>query len=124
MKPEHVNITVPDPKATAAKLIDIFGWRVRWEGDAIDSGYTVHVGDDDSYLALYSPAKELTPQGNPYGRVGGLNHVGVVVDDLDATEARVIAAGYEPKSHADYEPGKRFYFYGPDGIEFEAVEYA
>lgn len=123
MKLEHVNITVPDPKATAATLCDLFGWHVRWEGAAMDDGYTVHVGDDDSYLALYAPAKELTPLGNTYSRVGGLNHVGVVVDDIQAVEKGVKAAGYVPHNHGDYEPGVRFYFDGPDGIEFEVVQY-
>jgi catechol 2,3-dioxygenase-like lactoylglutathione lyase family enzyme len=52
-----------------------------------------------------------------------LNHIGVQVDDLDATEARVIAAGLLPFSHADYEPGRRFYFLDPDGIEYEVVSY-
>jgi catechol 2,3-dioxygenase-like lactoylglutathione lyase family enzyme len=53
-----------------------------------------------------------------------LNHVGVVVEDLDATEAKVRAAGFAPHSHADYEPGRRFYFHDRDGIEFEVVSYA
>ncbi|MEO1734352.1 MAG: VOC family protein, partial [Pseudomonadota bacterium] len=57
-------------------------------------------------------------------RVAALNHVGVVVPDIDAVEAKVKAAGFEPRSHADYEPGKRFYFDGPDSIEFEVVSYA
>ena len=42
---------------------------------------------------------------------------------LAEAEARVTSAGYAPHSHADYEPGKRFYFDGPDGIEFELVQY-
>jgi hypothetical protein len=45
---------------------------------------------------------EVFPKGRP------LNHIGVEVDDLDATEARVVAAGLKPFSHADYEPGRRF----------------
>lgn len=47
-----------------------------------------------------------------------------VVDDLDATEKKVAAAGFEPHSHADYEPGRHFYFHDDDGIEFEVVSYA
>jgi glyoxylase I family protein len=35
----------------------------------------------------------------------------------------VVAAGLTPFSHADYEPGRLFYFLDPDGIEFEAVSY-
>ncbi|WP_299353373.1 VOC family protein [uncultured Shimia sp.] len=123
MRLEHVNVTVPDPKDTAAVLCDIFGWHIRWEGEAKDNGYTVHVGDDDSYLALYAPQKTLEPMGNTYSRIGGFNHVGVVVDDIDATEAKVKAAGYKPGMHGDYEPGLRFYFDGPHGIEFEVVSY-
>jgi len=46
-----------------------------------------------------------------------------VVPDLDAVETRVKEAGFIPKSHANYEPGRRFYFDGPDGIEFEVVSY-
>ncbi|WP_428515899.1 VOC family protein [Roseovarius sp.] len=123
MKLEHVNITVPDPRASAAILCDLFCWHVRWQGAAKDNGFTVHVGDDDSYLALYAPDKDLQPTGETYGRIGGLNHVGVTVDDLAGTEAKVKAAGYTPHNHADYEPGRRFYFDGPDGIEFEVVAY-
>jgi len=37
---------------------------------------------------------------------------------------RVIAAGLTPFSHGDYEPGRRFYFFDWDGIEFEIVSYA
>jgi catechol 2,3-dioxygenase-like lactoylglutathione lyase family enzyme len=123
MRLEHVNVTVPDPKATAAVLCDLFGWHVRWEGKALGDGYSVHVGDGDSYLALFNPGREIMPGPESYGRVGGLNHIGVVVDDLSATEARVKAAGYATHSHADYEPGQRFYFDGPDGLEYEVVSY-
>ncbi|WP_347313602.1 VOC family protein [Defluviimonas sp. SAOS-178_SWC] len=121
---EHVNITVTDPRATARILTSLFGWKVRWEGAAKDNGFTVHVGSDDSYLALYAPAMPLTGQAERYVKRGSLNHVGLVVGDLDAAERAVRAAGYEPRSHADYEPGRRFYFDGDDGVEYELVSYA
>jgi catechol 2,3-dioxygenase-like lactoylglutathione lyase family enzyme len=59
-----------------------------------------------------------------YRTPGGLNHIGVVVEDLDAIEAKVKEAGFHPHNHADYEPGRRFYFDGPDDIEIEVVSYA
>lgn len=124
MRLEHVNVTVSDPKEMAGILQDLFGWKIRWEGTAMNNGYTVHVGDDETYLALYSPNKALTKNDNSYGLLSGLNHIGVVVSNLKATENRVINAGYKPHSHADYEPGERFYFDGPEGIEFEVVSYA
>lgn len=123
---EHVNVTVADPDATAAMLADLFGWRIRWSGAAIHGGRTVHVGGEHDYLAIYSgPGGQADRQaGDSYRTVGGLNHVGVTVDDLDAAEARVRARGYAPHSHADYEPGRRFYFREENGIEFEVVSYA
>ncbi|MDF1715360.1 MAG: VOC family protein [Antarcticimicrobium sp.] len=120
---EHANLTVADPDATAAWMGEVFGWAVRWSGPAKDGGYTVHVGGKGDYLALYRPATPPHAGDISYGILGGLNHVGVVVPDLDATEARVKAMGFVPNNHADYEPGHRFYFLDSDGIEFEVVHY-
>ncbi len=123
---EHVNFTVADPAATAKMLMEVFGWKIRWEGTAINGGYTVHVGCDDSYVAVYTGpdgGKDQVPAQDNYLQRGGLNHIGVVVDDLDATEAKVRALGLKTHSHADYEPGCRFYFHDATGIEFEVVAY-
>ena len=121
---EHVNLTVSDPIKTAATLEQLFGWKIRWQGPALGNGYTVHVGTDDSYLAVYSVGTPGDSAVSSYKVKGGLNHVGVLVDDLDATEARVVAAGFTPENHGNYEPGRRFYFYDRDGIEFEVISYA
>ena len=122
---EHVNITVSDPQKTAKMLIDLFDWHIRWEGASLNNGYSMHVGEEDSYVALYSGPGEQTviDEDASYGTRGGLNHIAVVVDDLDATEARVKALGYETHSHADYEPGRRFYFHDHDRVEIEVVCY-
>ncbi|WP_071673037.1 VOC family protein [Nioella nitratireducens] len=120
---EHVNVTVTDPKATAQLLCDLFGWRIRWQGDAISGGYSVHVGNDDSYVAVYSQGGTMDAP-DRYRTPGALNHIGVVVEDIDATETKVREAGFTPFNHADYEPGRRFYFDGPDMIEIEVVSYA
>ncbi len=122
---EHTNYSVKDARKTAAWMQDVFGWHIRWEGDAMNgAGYTVHVGTEDAYVALYSHKSTQAPQDDNYQTVGGLNHIGVVVDDIDATEARVKAAGFTPGNHADYEPGQRFYFHDQDDIEYEVVSYA
>ncbi|MCG6904582.1 MAG: VOC family protein [Rhodobacter sp.] len=121
---EHANITVSDPAGTAAWLCEVFGWKIRWQGAAINGGHTVHVGGTASYLALYAPPAATAEPVDTYSTRGGLNHVALVVDDLDATEARVKAAGYTTGSHADYEPGRRFYFDAEDGVEFEIVSYS
>ncbi len=121
---EHVNITVPDSRATAALLRDIFGWHIRWEGPAKDNGHTVHVGNDETYLALYTPAGPVAAATPRYRHEGSLSHIGLKVADLKAAETAVKAAGFTPHSHADYEPGQRFYFDGPDSVEYEVVSYA
>ena len=119
---EHVNITVGDADRSAALLERIFGWRVRWAGPAMSGGRTVHIGTDEQYLALYMGPNS---SGAPLAWLKGapLNHVAVVVDDLDAVESRVAEAGLIPFNHGDYEPGRRFYFFDGDGIEFEVVSY-
>lgn len=120
---EHANFTVSDPKATAAWMEKLFGWHIRWEGDAMAGGHTVHVGTGSHYLALYTPAEPLAQGGSSYTSVGGLNHIAVTVEDLDATEAATKALGFKTGNHADYEPGRRFYFHDTDGIEYEVVQY-
>ena len=120
---EHVNVTVTDPDRAARLMERVFGWKVRWEGAAQNGGRTIHVGSPDHYVALYTnQSVAYTPDQFRKGRP--LNHIGVEVDDLDATERLVAEAGLEPFSHGDYEPGRRFYFLDPDGIEFEVVSYA
>lgn len=121
---EHSNFTVPDPDQTAAWMCEVFGWTIRWSGAAIGGGRSVHVGTDTHYLALYRPKRTPDRIDSSYDVIGGLNHIGLVVEDLDAAEARVKAAGFETHSHADYEPGRRFYFHDHDGIEYELVSYS
>jgi catechol 2,3-dioxygenase-like lactoylglutathione lyase family enzyme len=117
---EHLNETITDPERTSILLMQIFDWHVRWRGTAQNCGHTIHVGSEAHYMALYSHCRPA--EGFAKGRP--LNHIGVEVDDLDATEARVRAAGLKTFSHGDYHPGRRFYFFDPDGIEYEIVSYA
>tara|TARA_R110000744_G_scaffold77899_3_gene153611 strand:+ start:7233 stop:7619 length:387 start_codon:yes stop_codon:yes gene_type:complete len=121
---EHVNFTVANPPETAAMLCDLFGWHIRWSGPSANGGHTVHVGTDDQYLALYGARTPEPADARSAARQANLNHVAIVVDDLDATETRVLAAGYQSENHGNYEPGRRFYFYDGNGIEFEVVSYA
>jgi catechol 2,3-dioxygenase-like lactoylglutathione lyase family enzyme len=122
---EHLNFTVADPVGFAHLLCRLFDWKIRWKGDAIHAGFTVHVGGEDSYVAIYGgrPGTKLTEMKDRYSTRAGLNHIGVVVDDLDHVEAVVKAEGFVPHSHSDYEPGRRFYFEGPEGVEIEVVSY-
>ena len=115
---EHVNITVTNPRKTANLLELLFDWETRWTGSGKSGGTTIHVGTTDHYLAVWSMNEGYKPS------YSGLNHIGIVVDDLDLVETKVIELGLKPYNHGDYEPGRRFYFNDPDGIEFEVVSYS
>lgn len=116
---EHANITVSDVDRSSKLLQDLCGWEERWRGPALNDGETIHVGEEFSYIAVYTNGK----QHDRFAKGAPLNHVGLLVDDLDAAEQVVIEAGLVPCNHADYAPGRRFYFFDWDGIEFEVVSY-
>lgn len=121
---EHINFTVSDPDKTAEMLVALFGWKIRWSGASKDNGRTVHVGNEDDYVALYTVGKpRQMGRDENYGMAGGLNHLGIRVDDLAAAEQRVLAFGIKTHSHQTYEPGSRFYFHDEDGIEYEVLSY-
>ena len=116
---EHVNLTVSDPDRSSKLLQDLCGWHERWRGPSQLGGRTIHVGSERDYIALYTNEG----RGGPYAKGVPLNHVALVVDDLTEAERTVVVAGLEPFGHGDYEPGRRFYFFDWDGIEFEIVSY-
>ena len=122
---EHINMTVSDPDKTAGMLSELFGWKVRWSGDSIHGGRSVHVGNDEDYVALYSVGKPRPLEANEtYRLAGAVNHLGILVDDLAAAEKRIREYGIKTHSHQTYDPGSRFYFHDHDGIEYEVVSYA
>ena len=121
---EHANITVNNPEATAAWLCDVFGWKIRWQGAGMQTGRTVHVGGDESYVALFTFDGPNAPRAARYRTQGSLNHLAVFTEeDIGAVEARVEQAGFEPINHGDYAPGRRFYFLDHDGIEWEVASH-
>ncbi len=124
---EHVNMTVSDPDRTAQILTELFGWTIRWSGSSQLGGRSIHVGvpgNGTGYVALYAAGETKAPTESTYVSRGGLNHIGVVVDDIYLIEERVANAGYKPHMHGQDEPGRSyFYFDDHDGIEFEVVSY-
>jgi len=117
---EHVNISVVNAERTATFLEKLTGWQRRWEGAAANGGYTIHLGNEEAYLAIHTnqSVRGTFPKGAP------MNHIGIAVRDLDAAQAKVQAEGLKPFNHGEYEPGPRsFYFIDADGIEFEVVSY-
>jgi len=119
---EHVNVTVSNPERAARLMEQLFDWQVRWKGPARDGGRTIHIGSKEHYIALYT-GRDVDYTAEDFAKGRPLNHIGIEVDDIAATEARVVTAGLKPFNHDDYDPGRRFYFLDPDGIEYEIISY-
>ena len=120
---EHTNLTVEDPDQLAAIFCRLFDWKIRWRGAAINDGITVHVGSDDSYLALYTHDDVTDTRSRNTLKINNLNHLGIVVNNLDEVESKVKDEGFEPFNHAEYDPGRRFYFM-IDKLEIEVISYS
>ena len=106
----HVHINSADP-AEQKRFWQLLGGKVVefYDGELIQ------------FPNLVITIDEKKPTGGTRG--SSVNHIGCEVPDVRETVGKVKAAGYAPHSHADYEPGKRFYFHDEDGIEFELVSY-
>lgn len=82
----------------------------------------VHLGTEVTYLAINQmpdPAQGTYQQRHP-----GFNHVGFVVDDVDALRERMLRAGYREGYVPDPHPHrKRVYIIDADGMEHEFVQY-
>ncbi len=119
---EHANVTVKNPDQTAQRLIDLFYWEIRWSGAAMNNGHTIHVGTKDCYIALYTHDNIAASTSNS-DNIGHLNHLALVVDDLEAVSNRAKTLGLEPFNFGIYEPGKRFYLMIDTELELEIVSY-
>lgn len=125
MRLEHVNLTVRNIDTSFQFYEALFGFKKRWEGTAtgeVGTVRAVHAGNEHTYLALFEAEREGHSQAD-YG-VAGVNHIGFEVEDLELYRKRLDELGSSIHLEADYDPGKRIYFFDPDGIEIELVEYA
>jgi len=123
---EHANITVRNVDKAVQFLTTAFpDFRIRGtnQTQAPDEPLKwLHVGTDTTYVAL-TPSSGEPDTPHQFYTEPGVNHVGFAVDDTDAVQQRMEAAGYETK-YADPHPHrKRLYVTDDDGMEWEFVEY-
>jgi catechol 2,3-dioxygenase-like lactoylglutathione lyase family enzyme len=122
---EHANICVRDIEPVIRFLKTTFPeFRVRGEGISRDGTRWVHVGTNDTYIALGQARTDSERHWMPYHGEPGVNHLAYEVDDVEALSARLKAAGYRESTPPNSHPHrKRVYFYDPEGNDWEFVQY-
>jgi catechol 2,3-dioxygenase-like lactoylglutathione lyase family enzyme len=125
MKLEHANICVRDVDAMIRFLTTAFPeFRVRGEGISRDGTRWVHIGTDDTYIALGQARTDSGKHWMPYSGEPGVNHLAYEVDDVESLRARFKAAGYRESTVPNAHPHrKRLYFYDSEGNDWEFVQY-
>lgn len=122
---EHANLNVRDIDAAIAFLQTAFPqFQIRFDGVDPDGTRWVHIGTDETYIALNPTTCEPDQRWIPYTGMPGVNHLAYEVDDVDALRQRMLAAGYEESTVPNVHPArKRVYFADPDGNDWEFVQY-
>lgn len=123
---EHANITVPNIDAAIA-FLQIINPSLMVRRDEIhpEGHRWAHVSFGDSYIAIEEPhSKSFAPiRTRPYQDFG-INHLGLVVDDLTSVIDKMDAAGFKrgiPGENNQYR--QRVYYLDSAGMEWELVEY-
>ena len=121
---EHANMVVRNIDDTVRFLTAALPeFRIRREG--LNEGRRwMHIGTDDTYIALNESSDEPAEKWVPYAGKPGINHLGYEVDDVEALRDRLAAAGFEDSTYPNNHPHrKRVYFHDADGNDWEFVQY-
>jgi catechol 2,3-dioxygenase-like lactoylglutathione lyase family enzyme len=122
---EHANLCVHDIDAVVRFLRTAFpDFEIRRDTTDPDGSRWVHVGTNDTYIALNQAKPGEARRGPPYKGRPGLNHLAYEVADVEALRARLRAAGYRDSTVPNSHPNrKRVYFCDPEGNDWEFVQY-
>ena len=122
---KHANLSVRDVEEMIRFLTTAFPEsRIRGEGTNQDGTRWVHLGTDETYLALNQSSQEPDRSWVPYEGLPGVNHLAYEVHDVEALRSRLEAAGYWDSTVPNAHPHRRrVYFNDPEGNDWEFVEY-
>ena len=122
---EHANPGVCDIEAMTRFLQIAFPeFRKRGEGTSRDGTRWVHIGTNDTYIALGQSNAHSGRHWAPYNGEPGVNHLAFEVDDVESLHMRLKAAGYRDSTVPNAHPHrKRVYFHDPEGNDWEFVQY-
>jgi catechol 2,3-dioxygenase-like lactoylglutathione lyase family enzyme len=121
---EHANLHVRHFDDAVRFLKTAFpDFYVRSESES-DGSRWMHIGTDETYIALNETSDDRSANREPYDGKPGINHLGYEVDDVDALQERLVAAGFRDSTYPNSHPHrKRVYFYDADGNDWEFVQY-
>ena len=121
----HANLCVHDIDAVVRFLMTAFpDFTIRKDAMDPDGSRWVHVGNDETYIALNQAKAQEPKRGTPYKGRPGLNHLAYEVDNVESLRARLKAAGYRDSTVPNAHPYRnRVYFYDPEGNDWEFVQY-
>ncbi|PVZ72206.1 VOC family protein [Pelagibaculum spongiae] len=123
---EHANITVKSIAESEKFLVSAFpDFVIRGSGRRpSDDRLWVHIGNQQVYLALNEMPQHKPLDLTDYAQ-DGVNHLGWVVDDLDAIDQRLQSSGYAEiiEFQEENEYRRRHYYRDGNGFEWEFVEY-
>ena len=122
---EHANLTVRDIDDAVRFLRTAFpAFRIRFDGRDPDGTRWVHIGMDDTYVALTKAKFEPEARWQPYAGAPGVNHLAYEVEDVEALRERLRSAGYRDSTVPNRHPYReRVYFEDADGNDWEFVQY-
>lgn len=122
---EHANICVRQIDEAIRFLQTAFPiFKIRRDATDPDGTRWVHIGTDETYVALSEITSEPVERWEPYAGKPGVNHLAYEVDDVDALRERMLAAGYQESTVPNSHPHrKRIYFYDADGNDWEFIQY-
>jgi hypothetical protein len=131
MQLEHANMTVLSIEKAMQFLGAVFPeFRVRGEGLAGEGeGHRrwLHFGTDSTYISMEQLTTPPATQGLQRHYIPRVNHLCFEVDDLDAVNQRLVAAGFSAgkvMNEPENEPfRKRAYIFDGQGSEWEFVQY-
>ena len=119
---EHANITVTNLQ-DAVKFFQTAFPHFKVRGGGNDMREWVHLGDDDTYIAINQAKQNETIIGNSYDLIG-INHLGFVVQDVEEIARNLISNGYKRDYPKQVEKFRiRDYFADADGNQYEFVQY-
>ena len=119
---EHIHLRSPDPEATAAFYAEMFGAEIIRSAPAGKPRIDLNLGGQAVFIAQVLPGDATgAPPNSPYQ---GLDHIGLRVENIDATVAELKSKGVsftmEPTT---IRPGTRIAFLrAPENVSIELLQ--